>query len=379
MNKFNETVQTIKHNEDALLLRIRQLEKGLRKVSNSTISIAKDILSQILYLLNITLSIIQDIENSLEFCHVGIVHPSIITNNELINELNKISPFYKNKLPFEISHKYISAYKKIMKPTCTVKNSEIIYTLSIPIFDPNNYELIYLLPIPNKNFELTIPNSKYVLVSDAEILPMIDKCDSLNNQYLCSQQSKAYHNTSCEKTILENSITHNCSRFQMKPQQILEYIPEANKYLGVFPTPTPMQMTCKDTVKYKDITGILLFDNDENCNYTIGMQNLIFNDTTFGQPMVLENFHTTIENPPTLPEITLQSVQLAKLSNNLSPIQSMNHYDGQNNRHLSAIIIIYVCLVIIIITFLVIKYPKEKDKFNLQTELREVEPMDIDI
>lgn len=94
IENFNKTVQDIEHNELLMVSRIQQLESLMSTtITHTDMLFAKDLINQLINLFNIILHIIQDTENSVTFCKLNILHPSIITSEELLNELVKISTF----------------------------------------------------------------------------------------------------------------------------------------------------------------------------------------------------------------------------------------------------------------------------------------------
>lgn len=358
--QFNETVKNIKHNENLIRLRVEELENIIDETTmHSNILFAKDTANQFIHLLNVILNILQDIENSVTFCHHKMLHPSIITALELLNELQKISSFYSTKLPFKISPQTIQNYKQLIRPLCFQKNSEIIYTLSLPLFSKTNYNLFYFLPIPTFNYQTIIPNSNYILKSDeSEIVPLSEICDYVNYQYFCLERHRVYRDTTCERSILVSNRPENCSRVQLPIQQIVEYIPEVNKYLGAFPLPTIFKSHCQEILTKEEIQGILLFEDDDHCQYSIDNQTLIFKDNTTAKPLIIEDLHITkTEHIKTkLPKIHFKSLQLAKLTNNPQQIELIEEDDYINPWHITGTVALYVILLFSGCIILIYKY-----------------------
>lgn len=76
IREFNKTVNIINENMNELSDKLLLVNEKI----NDSIEIEKirDLLNQLNILYNIILSLIQDIENSLTFCKLGVLHPSII-------------------------------------------------------------------------------------------------------------------------------------------------------------------------------------------------------------------------------------------------------------------------------------------------------------
>ena len=76
---FNNTKRDIYHNELVLRSKIVQLHQILRKYANQQDTLfAKDIYNQLVILYNALLDTFRDIENSITFCKINTMHPSII-------------------------------------------------------------------------------------------------------------------------------------------------------------------------------------------------------------------------------------------------------------------------------------------------------------
>jgi hypothetical protein len=163
INKFNETILDIKHNEQTLLGQIDLLNLMLTADSkNFEILFAENLLNQIIYLFNIILDLTRDIRTSLTLCGTNTVHPSIITNQELAKEMTKLNSKYADELPFKINGNNIQKYLKLIKPNCRIVETEIVYFLTLPLFDPKQYRLFHLFPVPNVHFQAIIPTCLFI-------------------------------------------------------------------------------------------------------------------------------------------------------------------------------------------------------------------------
>ncbi|CAB0010461.1 unnamed protein product [Nesidiocoris tenuis] len=83
-------------------------------------------------LLDVILDAVQDIDNSLTFCKLGALHPSIISPHDLSAELRKISEFYPGRLlPFH--GEMFFDLQPFVKTKCAIGTDEIIYFLDLSI------------------------------------------------------------------------------------------------------------------------------------------------------------------------------------------------------------------------------------------------------
>lgn len=119
---------------------------------NFEILFAENLLNQIIHLFNIILDLTRDIRTSLTFCGTNIVHPSIITNQELAKEMTKLNSKYADELPFKINGNNIQKYLKLIKPNCRIVETEIVYFLT---------------------------TSKYFIKYESGLVPLSDACSSV--------------------------------------------------------------------------------------------------------------------------------------------------------------------------------------------------------
>lgn len=356
IEKFNNTISDIRHNEEILKERILLLKTVVEKADSIRHSIyAKDITQQLINLLNVVLNIMQDIENSVAFCKLQTLHSSIITGDELLQELSKISQFYKNQLPFPIIPSSINKYETLIKPKCFIKNQQIIYFLSVPLYDKESYELYYFLPTPSSNLNIIIPSSKYHLKSKDDLLPLDDFCVFING-YHCDKKQLTFQNNSCERKILFENDFSSCQHTRLKiTENSLEYIPEINEYLAVLLQSEMVKENCHSVSHTKMMTGVILFDNN-GCDTYISNRLLVFNDTTVGHAINFEEPSIKImENSNVkFPEIKLRQLKIKKLEN-IVPIQLEDRKHVPDGYHLSATVISLI-LITIFGCLLIFKY-----------------------
>lgn len=326
IQNFNDTIQDIKHNEILLKSKILTLSHLAKQDAiDVDILFATDLLNQLLLLYNIILNILQDIENSLTFCKLNALHPSIIKPNELFNELYKISYYYPNKLPFSLKHENILDFESIIKVNCKVDANQIMYFLSVPIDYDTEFELYYMLPIPTKHnseFSIINPNTKYLLksIKDNSIKPLNNKCTK-GKVYHCPSQSQVNYKATCEEQILLFDNSSQCSFNKLEiTHNHIELIPEINQYLAVCPQAETIKIKCQDQLESKTLFGIYLL-KEESCKIYFHEEALSFKDATQGQPQLIQlttPFHRIVK-----PEMTikLRNLQLHDIPiNQFTPI-----------------------------------------------------------
>jgi len=141
ISNFNETINNLKYNDVELRNKILKLNNIIINETQSTNLLAvKDSLIQLYILYNNILNVVQEIENSILFCKIGILHPSIITTSQLYLELKKIVPHYGKRFPLPLNKDNVLVFESLIKVHCHLKENEIIYFLSIPINSIVDYE-----------------------------------------------------------------------------------------------------------------------------------------------------------------------------------------------------------------------------------------------
>lgn len=346
IDKFNKTVLDIQHNEQSLLERIDILALMFKENNRNTeVLFAENVLNQIIHLMNIILNLSQNIRNSLSFCNMNILHPSIITDQELSKELIKLNAQYKDSLPFAIEDGNIRSYGKMIRPKCYIIKNEIVYFLTLPLFEPKQYRLFHLISVPNKQFHTIIPSVKYILKHESELVPLNDVCHQVDGSYLCHALSKSLTTEPCVTDILLYNKFDRCSYVQLQTDGSLEYLPDLDQYLAVLPRATTLEKKCPHSWTKKTITGVFLFDNEQKCEIRVNSNLLQFNDSSHSHPMALEfDFGQQTDPEKELPKLRIKNLRLTKLAHNL-PAAQIDTIDI-TNWHLSGTAALYIILLI---------------------------------
>lgn len=348
IENFNKTIEDIEHNELLMVSRIKQLESIMTTtISHTDMLFAKDLINQIINLLNIILNIIQDTENSITFCKSNILHPSIITSEELLRELMKISDFYDKQLPFPATSSQIHNYESIITPRCAIKGYQIFYFMTIPLLNSEQYELFYFLPLPNKQLSVIVPSSSFGLKSKTMLLPLKSSCVQLNDVHQCQRNQITLANNTCERDILFKNSFSSCSYQKLQIEEnSIEFVPELQGYIGTFIKKELIKEHCQDSWSALERTGTFLFENSSCTTYVQGRP-LIFNDASSGQPLHLQDFNMFAkkQEDSKLPELKIKHLTLKKLDTNIQPLTPISAVPKTTHFHTSAIILIYLIIV----------------------------------
>lgn len=355
IKRFNDTLQDIQHNELALKSKIVWNEMLIQKgAAHQNILFARDIFNQLIILYNTVLNVLEEIENSLTFCKLKTLHPSIIKPKDLFLELQRISSHYKNQFPYELNFQNILDFESIIEIHCKVEYHRINYLLSIPIDYETLFDLYYLLPIPTKHeseFYSIIPDTKYVLKSkDNLVKPLNDKCTQ-GKVFHCPSYLQISSKTDCEKQILLEERTSHCQYNRLDIiENHMEIIPEIDQYLAVFPIEDELKFKCQEEFETRRLFGIYLV-NGATCEVNYHNQQLNFMEKTYGKPLVMDklplDFHQA--NVSHL-KIKLKSLKLGEISRNpILPITEVSYDDYYKPSVWTFILYIAVILVAVYI------------------------------
>nr|XP_015839413.1 PREDICTED: uncharacterized protein LOC107398742 [Tribolium castaneum] len=213
-----------------------------------------------------------------------------------------------------------------------------------------------ILPINlDQKFQTIIPSAKYVLKGESYLWPLTDICDKIQKEYFCKNELRTYVNISCQMEILFKNTFEKCLPIQLNRLQTLEFVPEINQYLGIFPVPVPIKTSCSNVLAQHQIQGVFLFENQLNCQKYVNDQLLIFNDTTEGKPIILEDFRLPARNNVKIPKLTLRTLQVTSLTNNLPRLQMYPYKDSKNIWHLTGTAILYFVFLALAIWFMMQK------------------------
>lgn len=276
ISKFDKTIRDIKHNEE---LYEHQFQEYMSVYNNrSSIEkrlLIKEIFNQFAVAFLSFLNLVSDVENSVLFCHVNTLHPSIINPRDLLFELKRVETYYKEKLPTPATIENLPFLEEITQVDCKITNDQIIYFLSIPINEDPIYTLFYLLPIPSLHnseyVSVQIPH-RYVLKHEDTIIPLKGPCTHLQ-AYQCEDPDISSQ-PKCETTLLNRKTSEDCEHAQLEiTTNHLEAIPYGSTSLGIFKDPERIKLDCPQQKNEQTLTGIYVI-NQKDCkvffrNHTI--------------------------------------------------------------------------------------------------------------
>lgn len=354
--EFNRTVSIIEQNFNELSNKLLLINKQVKDFIE--LEKLRDILNQLNILYNIVLSLVQDIENSLTFCKLGTLHPSIISAKELFHEIEKVSKYYVNQFPLEPKLENIREFENLLEVSCKISANEIVYFLKLPIVEKTDYSLYKLISVPTKTgsgYVTIVPKVKYLLqqkldLGESNVIGLDSKCSNkMYNKFLCSSEQVTHQEISCEKSIIQSSTTDGCKFISLElTENLVKWIPEMHYILAILPHQETIKIESQKETTTRTLQGIYLIN--PNSSKIIYKNNLLqYSSESRGHPKFLDinelNFETTQQ-----PEfsIKLRTLDLEKINlNNLTPIQKQTIFTI--NEISIWILLLYLILIIIVI------------------------------
>nr|CAH7719716.1 unnamed protein product [Callosobruchus chinensis]CAH7753509.1 unnamed protein product [Callosobruchus chinensis] len=326
IEKFNKTVQQISHNENLLAEKIDyvySIFKGHAYSENNMV--LKETIMQLTSVYETIITILQDIENSVLFSRINILHPSIIHTADLFNELkgleNKIG---KDHLPLPITLETIPLYEKLIRIHSYSHKNKITYILKIPITYSFRLNLYHLIPIPvlsDGQFRVIIPQTNYLLKNElyfaflnnscVEITPGTHICENANLQPIAREQ---HGDDPCEIQLFHATNVTKCSRTVITvTQPICERIEQTKQWIFVHPKEDVIKAECFDQKQIIKLIGTYLVNIPISCHIETN-GNIIKNDldpVVINQPLLFPDLN---QDHPSLPETTFNlNLDLIKL------------------------------------------------------------------
>lgn len=372
ITKFNNTIEKVSHNEKLLEDRLNQIAKMVENnLFNEDILFIKDVLIQLITLYEYITSILQDIENSITFAKIKILHPSIIKTTDLYRELVILQKYLKkqNNLPFPVTSENIPFFEKLIQIDCYVLNNKITYILHIPIMDPESFDYYHLHSIPflsQNQFGTIIPKNKFLLKNNLHYIFQNEPClETRANSFICpknNNKNSIKEDAPCEVQILQGKGTNKCKQVGLTlSKPVIEHLENTNEWIIVLPEKQTVVLKCKNE-EFRKLSGIFLIKLPKNC--TIQIEELIIiNDQTSSnnyQPIIFPDFK--IDSPVNfnkianfeLEELNLQDLQEIKT-------RLIQNYPILENDKITSFpsawtILIYILLVITIIYWIYQKF-----------------------
>ena len=328
INKFNSTIQQIQHNEKLLGSRIQQISLFVEKqTQRENAVIIKDVANQLINMFEILNSILQDLENSVSFARLQLMHPSIIKISDLYAELKDLQNLVgKDQMPIELTIENTFVLTKFIKISSYILNNKLTYILHIPITHPQNFEYYHLFSVPilsEGQFHAIIPRKKYLLQNELYYAYTSNACqDATPKQVICPSLSikEAAADSPCEVQLIAMKNTSACEKTPTKiKKNFFKPIGNSNIWIGIIASTETVKLNCQSQEEVQRLDrATYLFEIPTNCQL-ISSEEVVANIrfTSQNQPILFPDLDTTI-NKKSVSDITIRLEEI-----NLDDLQSI--------------------------------------------------------
>lgn len=324
INQFNNTIQKISHNENLLAKKINQIAIFVGRQTNKENSgFIKDILIQLINMYEILNSVLQDIENSISFARLNLIHPSIIKTNDLFRELLNLQKSIKTKqLPFDVSLENTLIYQNFIKVDCFILNNKITYLLKIPIMYAYNFNYYHLYAIPifyKGQFKTIMPRNKFLIENKLYYTFQRNPCkEAIPQLYICGNLDlqEVKEDNPCEIQLLHLKNTSTCRQVQVKiTKTLIKQTDKSNQYIGLFPNKERILLSCNQQEEVLMVSGTYLMEIPTGCKM-VAEQETITNQAeqiVNNQPILFPNIDFESDAPKLNTTIQIEDLNLDEL------------------------------------------------------------------
>lgn len=393
IENFNSTLRQISYNEKLIESKINEISFIVTKTTYRENSLyMKDIINQILNVYGIINSILQDVENSLTFSKLKIMHPSIIKIENLYTELIRLqNRVGHEQMPLPVNLENTPLYENLINLESFVLNNKITYLLHIPIMQPQTFDYFHIYSVPiyyQSLFKVVLPRNKFVLKNQLHYAYYNQECQEIfPDSFICEKQTteEIQKNSPCEiKLLHSDKDTSSCKQTEIKiTQTIVNRLDKTNQWILILPIKEAIEIRCFSQTEVRNIVGTFLCEVPIGCQIITNSKAIINNEKpseSNNQPILFPDFSDT---PTLLPVLNL-SLHLQDLK--LDNLHKLKNEIVQNQPHLvftamtkSPSLWTIMIYVFIIICCLFIAYKKVMPKVIKRRQKRSPEEEMIEI
>lgn len=389
IDNFNNTLKNIMHNEKLLQSKLEQIAFIINEtVHRENSMFIKDVLNQIIELYNIIYSITQDIENSVTFARLGIMHPSIIKPYEFLEELKRIQSGSNTfLLPIELDHENVLLLEKLIKIESYSFKNKITYILNIPIIHPSDFNLFHIYSVPimgESQFKAVIPKNKFLIMNKLYYAYSSDSCTKIfQEQYLCNEVElqEIQEVNPCTVQFLSLKNLSTCQKHNVRVNRpIIKHIENSNQWIFIIPDEENIKLHCHHQEEILKVNGSLIIHIPEGCELSTPNQRVknteIYTKQSFNYPKI----NTLTSSPQDMDlTISLENVELDELQDIRGKIlQNQPKIDNTDFSTSPSIwtVFIYISIILLISCYLIRRFIS---RCVYKKPVRQENPLDVQI
>lgn len=266
-----QAIQAVEANLKVLTKNQQQLAAAVGNLRNETaklgkfarIQLALNILDTSMFYLQ---EVLDNIQISLTFANLNVLHPAILNNDEINFMLSSLSQIHDPKTYY--SNDYQS-FLNTVSINYYITNEHIVFALHVPLLHPDTFQYYKLYSIPTTHNTTIISPTSYVAISGNLCEYISQPCKQINRNYHCSQEAIIvnHQEEQCISHLLQVKENPRCIAVPVSfNQPIVEQINEA-KYIIISPRKIRIKAKCKFE-EIKSLQGIYLVHVPYQCMFT---------------------------------------------------------------------------------------------------------------
>lgn len=318
IDNFNKTISLICHNQKTIRLGINTISHKLNKFifDFDHYMYTRNILDQINLTLDMVMEIINDIELSITFAKLKVLHTSIIKPKEINSQIQILFQHYSADQLLYTKYEDLIKYYDIIEVEAFYMDRKIVFVLHFPLIHPLSFDLYHLYSIPSMNSTTILPPDTFLAMNSETYQYMSQPCKKLKDGYFCEETSlNPKTKNDCIFQILQLSdIEVPCPSIPVvNKQEVVEQIDEAN-YILLLPNKTKIYTSC-GKMDFSILQGNFLVHLPYGCE--LKTPKYVFSNQeskTEGQALLLPEIKISPEKiEENIKDIEIQNVPLDQL------------------------------------------------------------------
>lgn len=258
---------------------------------------------------------LDEIETSLSFSRLGVLHQSIIESNKLLQLLENINN--KEKLVFTPSLENLVKIEQVITLKAYLKENQITYLLEIPLIEKDTYIYYKLIPLPVLSFNSTvviIPKYPYLLAKGLKTRLFTHPCQEVDEfRFLCTDDGMLqYIQDPCITDLMTyaENVT-SCIQIPITIEKIRIQFLQTNRWILYSRDEELLTKTCDGELLHHKIKGTYIMTLDDPCEVKI-------------QDIILKKRQMYIENITYYPELPILNLPTLFLPDERKPAPPVN-------------------------------------------------------
>lgn len=317
---------------------------------------------------------LDEIETSLSFSRLGVLHQSIIESNKLLPLLERINKL--EELVFTPSLENLVKIEQTITLKAYLKGNQITYLLEIPVIEKDTYIYYKLTPLPVISLDSTVvilPKYPYLIAKGLKIRLLSHPCQEIEEaSFLCTDDEMSqFINDPCVTDLMTyaENVT-SCIQIPITIERVRVQFLTRNRWILYSRDEELLTSTCNNEMFRYNVKGTYILTLDDLCevkirNITLKRHQTYIENVTYSNlpivnlPLLYSPEKTTSSTP-----VNLEGVDLADLKL-LSLALKKSYSDSEKSENERAIIEVrsisvwtlgvYI-LIFVILCFLLYKY-----------------------